>query len=619
MNTDTTAEYLKKSPDEVRRIEDDFRIKKFRALCSEFFNLQLRFHIDPLQKIREISQFSSFSLPVNINEPFVRMEEAHTFWMLNTPLNSYIENFFKLHFSKSSASYELYKMAMNNYQKWIVLKTPYDKKISAEALVNLSEKISQNNFIYHLLAAAVYSTEITQLNFDKAEESLVKASEAVKASKVSESIRDDLLYRIELNSGFNHLKQNDIIGANTKFNAALKINPFGITAKFYLALTELKLNRLEVVYHLIREIISYDMFRGTHAVNEKHPEMLLHFITYPVIINVFYYEEFSLLFDFFAAEFNDVKNQHKENLKILREKTGKFHEIQLNEFYDDEFISIANLLIQVLTNPAFNNGSIFYYYLYPELLERLNFGITHLKENIRNRFNQQIQKELSSFNTDIEVKYQKIEQLKSELAEQIQKIKTKLKESIEKFEIYIADQISETESALKKINTIPRLSPSNAFSKSMAYNAVLSSLIFLMGGCAGYTNTFMYSVREVSDVMGLIVFSGIKWGGLSFLSGIVLSFLISAYIKMERANEKQKLLRYIAILKEKKETEVANLNLNFQSHEKAVVSNFEKQIQQENERIKNISELKEKKQSELTISAEEQIQTEFKKLDVLCG
>src|SRR5690606_10251857 len=141
----------------------------------------------------------------------------------------------------------------------------------------------------------------------------------------------------------------------------------------------------------------------------------------------------------------------------------------------------------------------------------------------------------------------------------------------------------------------------------------------LMGGCAGYTNSYIYSIRRISDIMSLIIFSGIKWGGLSFLLGILISFCIAGYIKIERSNQKQKLLRYIAFLKEKKEKEISNLNKKYQNHEQAISENYEKQIKLENERIKNISELKEKKQAELTKSIEAQIKSEIEKLDFLFG
>jgi hypothetical protein len=152
----------------------------------------------------------------------------------------------------------------------------------------------------------------------------------------------------------------------------------------------------------------------------------------------------------------------------------------------------------------------------------------------------------------------------------------------------------------------------------MIYNSVISILVFMMGGCSGYTDSFMYNVYEFRDVLGIILVAGLKWGGVAFFSGILISFFIAGYVIMERANEKQKLFRRISQIKEQKQAELDSLKKDYELSERTINNNFQRRINEKNEDIRLLQEQKDRREKEYTAEAQQKINAELKKLQEVC-
>lgn len=76
--------------------------------------------------------------------------------------------------------------------------------------------------------------------------------------------------------------------------------------------------------------------------------------------------------------------------------------------------------------------------------------------------------------------------------------------------------ITNLEYKIENIEQIKRYDPASAFSNAMIFNAVISILIFIIGGfMSGFLNN-VHSTSSMSEIFAEVVVSGTKWGGVCF-------------------------------------------------------------------------------------------------------
>jgi len=613
MKPELMEENLIKTDQSEGDLSSDAYVKRFRLFAKEYFEVELNNIIDPVQKVKETSKLVSFSLPANLSEIFLRAEEAHILWTLDTPLNTYLEDYFKLHYNKGSGI-ELLRTAKEGYQKWVFNKSQAEKKYFANTFISLADKKFAVNFWLYLLLSSVYLNEKSLINGTKSIEFLEKAKDAVLQSKLTESYRDEVIYLINIYAGIADLKQNNTNSANERFTEALRLNPFSITSKFYLALSEINLNNKEVADHLLKEILNFDYFRCSHAINSNSSAMLHYFILHPVIRNIFYYSDFSVLADSFEAELIEIKRNYNNEYDTLSERLRKLDNLKFAHYYNSETSKIITFITQVLGILG-RSKSVIFMRAYKEIEARFSNAIDNITRAIKDHFLDEIRGRLASFNGKIENRLAEIDKIKLEQDGYVQKIKERYKETIDRIENEASAQISEVENKINNINNILRLNPRYSFSRAMTFNFIASILVFMMGGCTGYTDSFVYNVYEFKEVVGIILISGLKWGGISFFSGILVSFIIAGYVIMERASEKQKLVKRISFIKEQKERDLDLLNKDYIATEKSIHNQFLKRINDLNNEIKALAEEKDNQEKRFREEAEQKIEAETKKLE----
>ena len=104
--------------------EDSIRFNKLRQI--HFKKSKLR-DVSYLDLLKDGSKFFTFDLPINIGELFVRKEETPNLWLLEFPLLIKAEAQLNV---KNRHSYNPDETSVKkNYQRWIVAKEIYQKKI----------------------------------------------------------------------------------------------------------------------------------------------------------------------------------------------------------------------------------------------------------------------------------------------------------------------------------------------------------------------------------------------------------------------------------------------------------------------------------------------------------
>jgi hypothetical protein len=613
-----TEEELNIQPEEKENANtQEYYVRKFRSFSRDFFDVDLsKMKNEPMARVKEASQLMNYGLPANFNEIFLRSDEAHLLWVISSPLNSYLEDYFKMNYSKASGL-ELIRSCNETFQKWVFNKSVSEKKYFANSFMNIADKKFSNNFWPFLLISTLYLNENSLTDYGKVIEYITKASEAIQNTKLSDSSRVELSYYINIIKGYANLGLGDATLANECFSEAIRINPFGITGKFYLALVEALSSNNEIAQHLLSEILNFDFYRCGHAVNSYNAGMLSFFVRFPVTKNIFYYDEFALLAEPLEEELLKVRNNYFNGYSILNDKLVKLDALKMEEYYSGETTKIIRFISQTIEILG-GNKSILFYKVFPDIEAKFSQAIENIKNAVNEKYMGEIKNRLAYLISKIDDYKKDLESIKMEQDEYLQKLKVRYKEAQDRLDKETSAKISEIEALINNIGNLNRLSPRHTFNRSMAYNIIVSVLVFMMGGCSGYTDSFMYNVYEFKEVLSIILIAGLKWGGIAFFTGILICFFIAGYVVMERANEKQKLIKRISQVKEHKKNELDSLKKDYELSEKTINNNFQRRVNEKNEDIRLIEEQKARKEKEYTEEAQAKINEELKKLEVVC-
>lgn len=124
-----------------------------------------------------------------------------------------------------------------------------------------------------------------------------------------------------------------------------------------------------------------------------------------------------------------------------------------------------------------------------------------------------------------------------------------MKKSIDALELNISDEIAVCDEKIKMLSDENNSKTHKIFMQTMGYNTILTIIVTVMGGCAGYSKSHIRDISELKELLSTSLLTGLKWGIMTFLAGLLISALVTGFSLLERSNERQKLLRRISRLK----------------------------------------------------------------------
>ena len=552
--------------------------EKFKSFAKEFFQFEAKSSIEYLTRIKESTKFFHLEVPAHLNEVFIRIEEAPLFWIYDSPLVQYLEDLLRIYLRKSN-DYDNYKTIKDFYTKWIVIKSENEKRYFANSALNSIDKsTSKYNFFYLILKAVIFTFEKSLANAESANELFIRSVDVVNSTKVSETYKDELLYLISVFSGFAYLKQKNNEQAKAKFNNALKIKPHGVTAKFYLALVEVQQAEHETAALLVKELYEYDLNRIEYAVNKNSAGMFKYFVNNSVVYNLFYQREFAVLIDQIEINFTSISESDFSLIARLRSNLSNLNDLEMKNYYSEETTKTIAFLGKVVDH-FLESKNLLVINSFPLLMQKFNALGQAIYESIKLKYFNEVKDKLKIFDEQIQEKRYAITLLTNDFEALKTRQKDKLAASLKEIEQKIEDFILLIEA---KINSLPLESkhdPVDSFKNMMTYNVVISSLLFLIGGCSGYSTQYFRGGMDFKEVLGQLIFSGLKWGLATFLIGFLLSLIVAVSTFVTRAAYKQKLLQKINWLKNQKELEINGTKKEIERKEKLLKENYDDRIE----------------------------------------
>ncbi|MGA7723594.1 MAG: hypothetical protein WCA84_20680 [Ignavibacteriaceae bacterium] len=586
---------------------------KFKNLSKDFFQFDSSKERDPLKNLKDYSKFFTFRLPYEISDFFIGLEEAPLYWIIKSPLSLHIESVYKALIQVSGPS--SYKTIKEFYTKWFAINSEDEKKYFAASVLNIAEKKSsgRGNFPFIILEAVVLGFDKYLFSPGKALEILENSKEVLNDNKLNNDFREELAYLIQLYSAFIHINQMDFAQAKAKLNEAFAVKPVGITSKFYQAMIEIQESQGIVPPDFLSDLYNYDISRLEYAIESNNTSMFDYFIKFPVTLNLFYHKEFAPSFDMIADFFHTARNSVETDIKTIRTKLSDLKDLNLTEFYNSKILQDIDFLEKIVHSYLESKNLIFLGTL-GKLREKFNKIIEAVIEIIRQKNFIVVKERLLVYDKGLQDKYNEMQILAKNHEDQKSKLKENLDINLEIIEKRAADNVAILEERIQNLQYIQSLNPRATFRNAMTYNLILSFTVFLLGGCAGYSNSGIDDPGKTNGILAVIIISGFKWGIIAFLVGIIISVVAAGLALLEFTNQKQRLLQTINAVKNEKEHQKTYFKKDFEKVIKDLEDRYTKMLDEHKKQMDNLKAERDKNEKAYKEDAELKVREETQHL-----
>ena len=580
-------------------------IAKFKSFAKEKFLGSVRYEINSIDFIKESAKHFSIKLPANIGEFFIRLDAAPFYWICDSPVIQSAESLIKP--KNKIISTNNFEDIKKFYSKWIMQKGDKDKQYFALSTLNLIERnTDKQNFLKNILYATVLSFDKTITSFDKAIQLMSEAEEILGNSNADNELKNEILYLINLFTGFIYLKDNLFEEANEKFTSAQIYKSPGITAIFYNAKTQSIIGNRERCAELLNELIDFDKSRFNYAVSFNALNLLNFFMSTAVMLNIFTDTDFAEYLPEIEIMMNAPSDTENDILSKLQIGLTKLEELNLNSYFDENIKPQIEFLNSFI-NTYKENKNLLISFSTEILPFKFADLLTQLTENIRTKAYQTVQASLEIFDEQIKDNEDHIKYLQREVKEIKSKYDAQLEKSIKSVEAGVNDTIAAVEYRVENLDSNKKYDPASAFNNTMVYNVIISLIIFIIGGFAsGFVDSFQ-SGDNSADIFFDTIMSGAKWGGLTFILGLLVAMFSAVSSVWEKSNEKQRLIKMINHLKLQRDRQIKIVKEDHIRKMKSFEENHQERLKELEKEIEFLKEEKKLKAEHLEKEAEKEV------------
>ncbi len=582
----------------------------FNRMKKSYFDFYLNRKKSFTEKINDLKKFFALQLPVNLGENFIRENDTYLLWFFDNPVVLSYENELKEKLS-------LFKIKHLNLKKYFQKVFTSENNNKREVNVNLfigtvKSFYGINHFFVPFYKAIVFLYGVKNPDPMLALEEFRKAESMLVNLELSQKLKQELSYYLNLYSAFAHQNIFQYDSAIEYLNAAIEINPFAVTARYYLLQNLLQVNDYEQANQLAEKIFKIDLERLKYALEECNSLVFDYCINNPVTPNLFANNLFASICPVLEKSITNSVS-HQISGEELEKKLNALMNLRLDDHFDSEVKNNLAFLKYIFLEQK-NISSPFFKMILPDVDKKFRLTVDKLKNLIREESLVICYKELKAYDEIIENNKQSKEQLEKEIVEFKQDIQKKLNDSIKAVEEYTSAAIQETEFNLTHAHELDKFNPTVAFNNAMIYNLVVSVIVFLIGAIAGYLNN-SHSSAEFYEMFSIVLITGAKWTALTFIFGVFVASGISVFVIAEKATYKQNLKRKINELKKEKELSIELLKKEAARKEKSISDNLNERIEYYKRRIEELRKEKEETEKHLKAKAEESIKPLLEKID----
>ena len=592
-------------------LSKELEIAKFRNFGREKFGNIIKKHISFDDFVYTASKHFSINLPKEVSEYFIRLETAPYFASMSSPALEKIEAIL-LKNRDSNNFIANHREIKNYYSQWVSQKDDKGKSYYALTLINMVER----NFIYQsffnlVLYGIILTYEKSVFAPQKAIELFDRSKELISNLVAEKEEKESILYLVNLYEGFTYFKLYEYQNAFNSFSDALKNNPFGVSARAYRGLTAVYLNNYDIAFDCLKEVLKYDKIRLKLAINYNHLKLFDFFYQTAAIYNIFAEDGFAPMtqdIDFLLrAQYSEESN----SMQITYSKLVNLCNLRNKHFYNDKIIAEVEFLKKTLDKYKETKSSLIRI-VEKVFRDKLILLIEYLRSIIESYYYDQVKEEFHIFDKQIEQNKRQLELIHQESED----AKRKIEITKEEKEIQIKEKFDEEIEILeKKIETVENDTKYNAtqtFFNSMIFTAVFAFVVGFLGGIA----TMLISSGDES-VISLILKGGLRWGGGTFVIGIIISASTAMSAQADKAKKVKRLKNELERVKQLKKEELDFLEEEKVRTEEVYQKKFDERISNQEKIIESFLKEREYNYKKKQDEAKEQIEVYTKPINAL--
>lgn len=580
--------------DITNEISKDELYFKLRSLGKDYFQNEFLKSKEQFRVLKDYSKLYSYNLPNAFNEFYINYDEIGQYLTLDIPFLKQLDDYYKQRITRMS-SIGGEGNIKDIFTKWALTQNKreknYHSRVCYSAIEKETNRLNINNLFY--IAAIVVSNK-EMFSYEKAIECLTKVNELVPALKLDDPIKQEIYYYSYLFSGMILQNNNRFEESNKALYDSLQFRPQGINSRFYLAINEIALDHMETARYLIKDIIINDVQKAEYSLSINHFGLFNYFIKNLTLYNFFHIKEFSLLSNYFHELIEELFDGNKIEYDSIKKVAAVMKDLPYQDSLAEESIKMTTFL-NYFAKYFENSKNRMVLLLGKKINEKIDSLVESLITSYSNILEGNTQESLETFDIQESRLNEAINHLSFELEKTKATSTEKATQSRERIEHLYTEEYKNVEKQLNNLSKNPNYDPFTSFSTSMAYTLILSFIVFLIGGFAGYSNTAS-GETSFSIIIGGIIVAGFKWAVITFLIGVVVSAVFAAMVLIDRSTIKQNLTTRLNSIKNKKERELNAVQKANEVRLKAIIQNFTEQI--ENQKLK-IQDLNKKREAEV--------------------
>lgn len=571
------------------KISKEYLKTRFRNLAREYFQDHPKYDFDYFHYLRESSRLNSAQLPVEYAELFIPYEKPQLFLSCDTKALYAIEE--ALGFAgknKNKKAFD-YQAAKEYFNKWTIQKSEQEKKFYSSSFIkNFEKEGTEHNVLHLIMYAVILLNDRKYFNPDEALRILFDAKEKAVNLNLEPLAAQNLHYLLNLFTGFALLRQDNYYEALNSFNEAIGAKSFGITAKFYAAYAEKKTGNFESCLNLVKDVFDYDLMRLRYSIQRGSLALHSYFLQNAIFYNVLTEMEFAELHEEIAGIIVENLSEKRDILENAYEIIEKINALEFQEYYNDQINKGFEFLSKYYQNYRGAKNALArlsHNYLKEYLAEIAEM----ILESMREKHKSEIGNRLNIFDTWIQENQVAIDKFDKDLNSSKQKYKEAYDDLLKEIETKMNEAINETQMKSDNLPINDRYNPKAAFTNSIVYGVIISLMVFIFGGFSGCYSSSITASSSFGQIFNVVIMTGLKWGGLTFLVALIFALISAGFTAMERSNEKYRLASKLNYLKKKRERDLSNLQKQYDAKIKNIEEYYKGKIKYHEEK-RNLSE-----------------------------
>ena len=547
---------------------------KLRKVSKDLFKDTIANELDYVDFLNFSYKFFSLRLPQEINEFFVYKDSAPFLLISEHPVLKRAEHVIQ-EISKSAIN--SYEQTKKYYSKWLNNNSEKEQQYFALTTLNLLEKDrSKINFLKYLLHGVILSYDKRLYSPEKAAKLIQESISILENLDIKPELKNELTYYLYLYSGFFHLRRADFENANYWFIEAQRFKYQGVSAVFYNSLMELRLNHPDMAIQQLEEVIQFDRKRLRFAVMNNNFRLFAFFVKNAVSHNIFRESGFGDMVDEVVILLKSIRNYDKKFVYDISNKLSQLEQLKFKEFYSDKNTQDLNFIKNFLLKTE-GEENLLVNYSFDFIQEKYSKVLEEIASGIRGKYQSIVDKELSVYDMQLKQIEETIEAQKHELSMVDSKVEAMLETSLQKVDKVYKSKIENIEYNIDHLDAVKEYDPAKSFSSALAYSALISVTVFVIGGFStGFINNA--ELNGSVAIMDKILISGLKWGSVTFALGLVTSIFITLSAIWDRVNYRQRMLKEITFLKNFKANEIEAVKREYEKKRISMENSINKHI-----------------------------------------